>query len=184
MTRVLRTTRGYQIIKLESATETKVKTMDEARAEIADNVAQQKQRGQMRQYLQHLRSAGDHRLEERRSEEGVRGRRQAAEPTAAHRAMTPEWFAIWTRSRHEKAGARSARAEARRSLPADDHQVEPLEGPQEADRLAAVSRLLLRALRRHRAAADPEVRRRRHHRRHRRHPVAHSGDRNRRASAS
>jgi peptidyl-prolyl cis-trans isomerase SurA len=56
ITRVLRTTRGYQIIKLESATETKVKTMDEARAEIADKVAQQKGRGQMRQYMQHLRS--------------------------------------------------------------------------------------------------------------------------------
>jgi len=55
-TRVLRTTRGYQIIKLESATETKIKTMDEARAEIADKVAQQKARGQMRQYLEHLRS--------------------------------------------------------------------------------------------------------------------------------
>jgi peptidyl-prolyl cis-trans isomerase SurA len=56
ITRVLRTTRGYQIIKLESATEAKVKTMDEARAEIADKVAQQKARGQMRQYLSHLRS--------------------------------------------------------------------------------------------------------------------------------
>jgi peptidyl-prolyl cis-trans isomerase SurA len=55
VTRVLRTTRGYQIIKLEAATETKVKTMDEARAEIADKVAQQKQRGQLRQYLTHLR---------------------------------------------------------------------------------------------------------------------------------
>jgi peptidyl-prolyl cis-trans isomerase SurA len=56
MTPVLRTARGYQIIKLESATETKVKTMDEARPEIADRVAAQKQRGQMAQYLQHLRA--------------------------------------------------------------------------------------------------------------------------------
>jgi peptidyl-prolyl cis-trans isomerase SurA len=56
MTRVLRTTRGYQIIKLESATEAKVKTMDEARPEIADKVAAQKQRGQMAHYLQQLRT--------------------------------------------------------------------------------------------------------------------------------
>ena len=37
-------------------------------------------------------------------------------------------------------GARAARTEADRSLPADGHEVEPLEGPQEEDRLAAVSR--------------------------------------------
>ncbi len=56
MTRVLRTTRGYQIVKLESATPIKVKTLDEARAEIADKIAAQKQRGQMRHYLQQLRA--------------------------------------------------------------------------------------------------------------------------------
>lgn len=56
LTRVLRAQRGYQIIKLESATETKVKTIDEARAEIADKVASQKARGQMVQYLEHLRT--------------------------------------------------------------------------------------------------------------------------------
>jgi len=50
-----RTSRGYQIIKLETLTATKVKTIDEARPEIAEKVAAQKQRGQMRQYLQQLR---------------------------------------------------------------------------------------------------------------------------------
>ena len=55
LTRVLRTQRGYQIIKLETATERKVKTLDEARPEIADRLAGEKQRGQMVQYLQHLR---------------------------------------------------------------------------------------------------------------------------------
>jgi peptidyl-prolyl cis-trans isomerase SurA len=55
VTRPLRTARGYHIIKLETATATKVKTMDEARPEIADKIAAQKQRGQMRQYLQQLR---------------------------------------------------------------------------------------------------------------------------------
>jgi parvulin-like peptidyl-prolyl isomerase len=56
ITRVLRTTRGYQIIKLETATPMTVKTLDEARAEIADKIAAQKQRGQMRLYLQQLRA--------------------------------------------------------------------------------------------------------------------------------
>jgi peptidyl-prolyl cis-trans isomerase SurA len=56
MTRTIRTTRGYQIIKLESSSEVKTKTMDEARPEIADRVAAQKQRGQMVQYLQQLRT--------------------------------------------------------------------------------------------------------------------------------
>ena len=55
LTRTIRTSRGYQIIKLETMTATKVKTIDEARSEIADKIAAQKQRGQMRQYLQQLR---------------------------------------------------------------------------------------------------------------------------------
>lgn len=55
MTPVLRTTRGYQIIMLESRTAEKVKTIDEARPEIADRLAGDKQRGQMLQYLQELR---------------------------------------------------------------------------------------------------------------------------------
>jgi peptidyl-prolyl cis-trans isomerase SurA len=56
LTPVLRTTRGYQIINLESRTEQKVKTLDEARPEIADRLAADKQRGHMVQYLQQLRT--------------------------------------------------------------------------------------------------------------------------------
>jgi parvulin-like peptidyl-prolyl isomerase len=56
MTRVLRTTRGYQIIKLETRTEQKVKTIDEARTEIADRLAADKQRGHMLEYLRQLRA--------------------------------------------------------------------------------------------------------------------------------
>jgi peptidyl-prolyl cis-trans isomerase SurA len=83
ISRVLRTTRGYQIIKLESATETKVKTMDEARAEIADKVAQQKARGQMRQYLLHLRSQAiiDWKNDEVKKAFEVGVKKQAEEPT-------------------------------------------------------------------------------------------------------
>jgi peptidyl-prolyl cis-trans isomerase SurA len=56
LTRVLRTTRGYQIIKLETRTEQKVKTVDEARPEIADRLAADKQRDHMLGYLRQLRT--------------------------------------------------------------------------------------------------------------------------------
>lgn len=85
MTRVLRTPRGYQFIKLESATETKVKTMDEARAEIADKIAAQKQRGQMVQYLQQLRAQAiiDWKNDEVKKafEAGLKLQQQAAAPS-------------------------------------------------------------------------------------------------------
>src|SRR5262245_46955765 len=83
ITRVLRTTRGYQIIKLESATETKVKTMDEARAEIADKVAQTKARGHMREYLQHLRGQAiiDWKNDEVKKAYEVGVKKQSEEPT-------------------------------------------------------------------------------------------------------
>ena len=56
ITGVLRTTRGYQIIKLEARTAQKVKTLDEARPEIADRLAADKQRGHMLEYLRQLRT--------------------------------------------------------------------------------------------------------------------------------
>jgi parvulin-like peptidyl-prolyl isomerase len=56
VTPVLRTTRGYQIIKLESRTEQKTKTLDDARAEISDRLAGNKQRGHLLAYLKQLRS--------------------------------------------------------------------------------------------------------------------------------
>ena len=55
ITQPLRTQRGYSIIKLESATARKVKTLDEARPEIADKIAGQKRQGQMEKYLEQLR---------------------------------------------------------------------------------------------------------------------------------
>jgi peptidyl-prolyl cis-trans isomerase SurA len=56
MTRVLRTARGYHMIKLESSTERKVKSLDEARADIADKLAAEKQRDHMLVYLRQLRA--------------------------------------------------------------------------------------------------------------------------------
>jgi peptidyl-prolyl cis-trans isomerase SurA len=55
VTPVLRTDRGYQIIKLESSVGSKTKTLDEARAEVSDRLAANKRQGQLQIYLQHLR---------------------------------------------------------------------------------------------------------------------------------
>jgi peptidyl-prolyl cis-trans isomerase SurA len=55
LTDVIRTTRGYQILKLESRTETKVKTFDEARGEIGDRVVNTKRRAELEKYLDRLR---------------------------------------------------------------------------------------------------------------------------------
>src|SRR5687768_3140929 len=53
---VVRTTRGYQILKLESRTDTKVRTFEEARAAIGDRVAQTKSRAALQTYLDGLRT--------------------------------------------------------------------------------------------------------------------------------
>ena len=54
---VIRTQLGYQILFLESRSETKVKTFDEARSDIGDKIAEQKRRGETQKYLEKLRSA-------------------------------------------------------------------------------------------------------------------------------
>ena len=53
---VIRTQRGYQILALESRTETKVKTFDEARQDISDRIADEKRRGETQKYLEKLRA--------------------------------------------------------------------------------------------------------------------------------
>jgi parvulin-like peptidyl-prolyl isomerase len=57
VTEVIRTARGYQILMLESRTETKVKTFDEARSDIGDKIAEQKRRSETQKYLEKLRAA-------------------------------------------------------------------------------------------------------------------------------
>jgi peptidyl-prolyl cis-trans isomerase SurA len=56
MTPVLRTQRGYQIIKLESSVGAKTRTLDEARAEVSDKVAGTKRQAQLELYLENLRA--------------------------------------------------------------------------------------------------------------------------------
>ena len=52
---VVRTTRGYQILKLESRTDTKVRTFEEARAAIGDRVGETKSRPALQAYIDGLR---------------------------------------------------------------------------------------------------------------------------------
>jgi parvulin-like peptidyl-prolyl isomerase len=54
---VIRTQRGYQLLELESRTDTKVKTFDEARQDISDRIAEDKRRGETQKYVEKLRAA-------------------------------------------------------------------------------------------------------------------------------
>src|SRR5215208_588156 len=54
---VIRTQRGYQLLTVESRSETKVKTFDEARQEISDKIAEQKRLVETRKYIEKLRAA-------------------------------------------------------------------------------------------------------------------------------
>jgi peptidyl-prolyl cis-trans isomerase SurA len=56
VTGVLRAQRGYQILKLESRTDSKVKTFDEARGDIGNKLGEQKLRGEREKYLDRLRA--------------------------------------------------------------------------------------------------------------------------------
>jgi peptidyl-prolyl cis-trans isomerase SurA len=56
LTDIQRTARGYQILKLESRTDTKIKSFEDARGEIADKVAEQKFDTARIAYLDRLRA--------------------------------------------------------------------------------------------------------------------------------
>ena len=55
LTAVLGTPRGYQILKLESRTETKIRSFDEARSDIGNKVGEAKMAGERLKYLERLR---------------------------------------------------------------------------------------------------------------------------------
>ena len=84
---VIRTTRGYQILKLESRTETRIRTFDEARSAISQRVADGKRRSALQKYLDTLRAQAtiDWRNDElkRAYEQGLTRRRQEIETAAA-----------------------------------------------------------------------------------------------------
>jgi parvulin-like peptidyl-prolyl isomerase len=56
LTPVMRTPRGYQILKLESRTETRIREFEDARGDISDRVAQRKAVDERRRYLDRLRA--------------------------------------------------------------------------------------------------------------------------------
>jgi peptidyl-prolyl cis-trans isomerase SurA len=56
LTPVIRTTRGYQIVKLESAVPAQVKSLDEARSQVSEKIAAKKQRGEFQKYIERLRA--------------------------------------------------------------------------------------------------------------------------------
>ena len=194
VTEPLRTQRGYQLLKVETRTETRVKTFEQARADISNKVADQKRQVELLKYLDQLREqatitwrndelkrAYEQALEKRRKQQG------AAPPAGARAAGDAAGEAVaqprWTIRPSRRAGRRrrrvvcpldevapragrphAARTEGHRSVPAHGDAVEPVEGPQEEDRLAALSRLLFRAVRSAAAAERVEVRRSGEHR--------------------
>lgn len=56
LTPVLRTSRGYQVLKLETATAATVKPLDEARDEISQQIAAKKRGGEYQKYIERLRA--------------------------------------------------------------------------------------------------------------------------------
>lgn len=54
---VIRTQRGYQLLELESRTDVKVKTFDEARQDISDRIAEEKRRAETQKYIEKLRAS-------------------------------------------------------------------------------------------------------------------------------
>jgi peptidyl-prolyl cis-trans isomerase SurA len=56
ITEPIRTQRGYQVLKLETRSETKTRSFDEARDDISQKVGDQKLRGERMKYLERLRS--------------------------------------------------------------------------------------------------------------------------------
>lgn len=56
MTQVFRSDRGYQVLMLESTTESKVLPFDQARDQIADRVFRERQRGEFEKYIDKLRA--------------------------------------------------------------------------------------------------------------------------------
>jgi parvulin-like peptidyl-prolyl isomerase len=56
VTPVLRTTRGYQIIKIETLSDTTTRPYDEVRNEIADKIAGQKRQGEYEKFIVRLRA--------------------------------------------------------------------------------------------------------------------------------
>jgi parvulin-like peptidyl-prolyl isomerase len=84
---VIRTQRGYQLLLLESRTEVKVKTFDEARQDISDRIAEEKRRAETQKYIEKLRASATitwHNDELKKAyEQALAARQKALEADAA-----------------------------------------------------------------------------------------------------
>jgi peptidyl-prolyl cis-trans isomerase SurA len=88
---VIRTPKGYQILKLESRTEPQVQTAEQARDQIADKLFEQKRRAELKKYLVKLRSQAiiEWKNEELHKAYDAEIARQAAEEPAQPPAAAP-----------------------------------------------------------------------------------------------
>ena len=86
ITEPIRTTRGYQLLKLESRTEVRVRSFADARGAIGDRVAETKRQGELMKYLDRLRSQATvtwRNDELKRAYDQALAKRQAAAPVIA-----------------------------------------------------------------------------------------------------
>ena len=81
ITEPLRIPTGYQILKLESRSESETAAFDQAKDRISDLVFADKRKDEYEKYLEQLARAGHHRLEERGHQEGLRDRRASRSKT-------------------------------------------------------------------------------------------------------
>ncbi len=90
VTPVVRTQRGYQVLKLESATQTQVMPFEQAREQISERVVTDKRREEFQKLHHQAAGAGDHRVEKRGREEGVQeGLAEQAKENAAAAPPAP-----------------------------------------------------------------------------------------------
>lgn len=87
LTPVLRTSRGYQVVKLETMETATVKPFEESRDEIADRIATEKRRGEFTKFLEKLRGQAiiDWKNEEIKKAWELGLKQQAAEATPSAR---------------------------------------------------------------------------------------------------
>jgi foldase protein PrsA len=85
ITEPIRTTRGYQLLKLEDRTDVKVQSFEEARAAIGDKIGEQKMSGERTKYVDKLRREATivwRNDELKKAYEQALAKRQAAAPAA------------------------------------------------------------------------------------------------------
>jgi len=92
VTTVLRTQRGYQILKLEARSDSKVKSFEEARSDIGNRIGEQKLRAEREKYLDRLRSQATitwRNTELQKAYETALARRRQQSQTASNTTPSP-----------------------------------------------------------------------------------------------